>query len=166
MKLLSRFCCLIALGAIGVLIDGAAPFSRGTPPDTNSTHSSNLAARITMLDGHSQMVLLQGVGCRASMCSRVAVRSKAPASARLAALGLHQEVSTWLDSLAGIRDINGAGALFVFKDGSARRLSIVDGNRFFYFANRYLGAEKIDVLKVRSIEFVPEAVTKGAPGVF
>lgn len=166
MKLLWRSCSLIALGAIGVLIDGAAPFSRGTPADTNSTHSSNLAAKITMLDGHSQMVLLQGVGCRVSMCSRVAVRSKAPGSARLAALGLHQEVSTWLDSLAGIRDINGAGALFVFKDGSTRRLSIVDGNRFFYFAKGYFGSGKIDLSEVRSIEFVPESVTKDARRVF
>jgi hypothetical protein len=104
-----------------------------------------------MPNGHSQTVIVQGVGCDVNMCSRVAIRSKS-ADARLAALGLYHEMSTWLDSIAAITEND---ALFVFKDGSKRRLSIIDDNRFFYFADRCFGSGKIDVAKVRSFESVP-----------
>jgi hypothetical protein len=107
-----------------------------------------------MPDGSSRSVAVQGVGCVVSMCSRVAVRST-ESSARLAGFGLHKEMRTWLDSLAAIKDITKSDALFVFKDNSARRLSIVDGNRFFYFAKAHFGLGKIDVMRVRSIEFLP-----------
>ena len=154
MKILSRLGRLILLvTAVGVLGSVAAAVSasylvKGTG------HSSNLMAKITMPDGFSRTVVIQGVGCNVSICSRVAVRSKTEASARLTGLGLHKEVSTWLDSLAAIKDITKTDALFVFKDGSARRLSIIDGNRFFYFANALFGSGKVDVATVRSVEFL------------
>jgi hypothetical protein len=155
MKISSALCNTILLViATGVLVGGAATFSAARPVDAGSGHSSNLRAKITMPDGSSRSVVVQGVGCIVSMCSRVAVRSK-ESPAPLAALGLHREMSTWLDSLAAIKDITKIGALFVFKDGSTQRLSIVDGNRFFYFANAHFGSGKIDVMKVRSIEFLP-----------
>ncbi|HEY6346363.1 MAG TPA: hypothetical protein VIY49_33150 [Bryobacteraceae bacterium] len=155
MKILSRLGSTILLViAIGVLVGGAATFSAARPVDAGLDHSSNLRAKITVPDGSSRSVTVQGVGCNVSLCSRVAVRSTEP-SARLAALGLHRDISTWLDSLAAIKDITKSDALFVFKDGSTRRLSIVDGNRFFYFANAHFGSGKIDVMKVRSIEFLP-----------
>jgi len=56
-------------------------------------------------------------------------------------------MSTWLDSIAAITEND---ALFVFKDGSEWQLSIIDSNRFFYFADRCFGSGKIDVAKVRS----------------
>jgi hypothetical protein len=155
MKISSPFCSTILLIiATSVLVGGAATFSAARPVDAGLDHSSNLRAKITMPDGSSRSVVVQGVGCIVSMCSRVAVRST-ESSARLAAFGLHKEMSTWLDSLAAIKDITKSEALFVFKDGSTRRLSIVDGNRFFYFANAHFGSGKIDVMKVRSIEFLP-----------
>jgi hypothetical protein len=155
MKISSPRCSTILLViAIGVLVGGAATFSPARPVDAGFGHSSNLTAKITMPDGSSRSIIVQGVGCIVGMCSRVAVRSK-ESSARLAAAGLHKEMSTWLDSLAAIKDITENDALFVFKDGSTRRLSIVNGNRFFYFTNAHFASGKIDVMKVRSIEFLP-----------
>jgi hypothetical protein len=155
MKISSPFCSTILLViATGVLVGGAATFFAARPVDAGLGHWSNLRAKITMPDGSSRSVVVQGVGCIVSTCSRVAVRST-ESSARLAAFGLHKEMNTWLDSLAAIKDITKSDALFVFKDGTTRRLSIVDGNRFFYFANPHFGSGKIDVTKVRSIEFLP-----------
>jgi len=46
-------------------------------------------------------------------------------------------------------------AAFFFQHRRAfSALSMVDGNCFFYFANRYFGPEKIDVTKVRWVEFL------------
>ena len=155
MKTLVRFVCpILVVSAIGVLMDGAAAFSR--PENTGIAHSSDLMAKITTPDGFSQTVIVQGVGCNVNICSRVAVRSQSEASPGLAAFGLHKETSTRLDSLAAIKDVTRTDALFVFKNGSSRRLSIVDGNRFFYFAHAHFGAGKIDVMQVRSIEFLPK----------
>jgi hypothetical protein len=153
MKALSRLRDLkILAAAIGVL--GSFAFSAARPAETDRGHSSNLVAKITMPDGGVRTVIVQGVGCAVNMCSRAAVRSKEAADIRLATLGLHRETLTWLDSIAAIKDITNNDASFVLKDGSERRLSIVDGNRFFYFGDRYFGSGKIDVAKVRSIEFV------------
>jgi hypothetical protein len=145
---------ILLVTATSALVGGAATFSAARPIDAGLGHSSNLRAKITVPDGSGRSVVVQGVGCIVSMCSRVVVRSK-ESSARLAVFGLHKEMSTWLDSLAAIKDITKSDALFVFKDGSTRRMSIVNGNRFFYFANGYFGSGKIDVMKVRSIEFLP-----------
>ena len=155
MKISSPRCSTILLViATGVLVGSAATFSAARSEDAGFGHSSNLRAKITMTDGSSRSAVIQGVGCIVSMCSRVAVRST-ESSARLAAFGLHKEMTTWLDSLAAIKDVSNRDALFVFKDGSTRRLSIVNGNRFFYFANAHFGSGKIDVTKARSIEFLP-----------
>ena len=149
-----RYSTILPIITTGILVGGAATFSATRPVDAGFGHSSNLRVEITMPDGSSRSVVVQGVGCIVSMCSRVAVRST-ESSTRLAAFGVHKEMSTWLDSLAAIKDITKSDALFVFKDGSTRRLSIVNGNRFFYFANAHFGSGKIDVMKVRSIEFLP-----------
>lgn len=153
MKALSRLRSLTILAAaLGVL--GSFAFSAVRPAERDNGHSSNLVAKITMPDGDTRTVIGQGVGCAVNMCSRVAVRSKEEVDIRLATLGLHKETRTWLDSIAAIKDITNSGAWFVLKDGSERRLSVVDGNRFFYFGDRYFSSGKIDVAKVRSIEFV------------
>ena len=36
-----------------------------------------------------------------------------------------------------------------------RRLFMVEGNRFVYFANHYFGFLNIDLTKFRSVEFLP-----------
>ena len=117
----------------------------GEPPEDRQGHQSGLTARITMADGTSRMARLEGVGCSASICSRTVIKSKA---------GNESLVKTWLDSLAAIRDTTASDALFVLKDGTARRLSFVTDFRVLYLANRLGGTEKLDLAKLKSVEFL------------
>jgi hypothetical protein len=114
------------------------------PSEDRLGHQSGLTARITMADGTSRMARLNGVGCSASICSRTVIKSKAENDAL---------VKTWLDSIAAIRDTTATDALFVLKDGTARRLSLVTDFRVLYLANRLGGTEKLDLAKVTSVEF-------------
>jgi len=109
-------------------------------------HASSQRARLTLLDGESRTVLLEGVGCPTSMCSRVSVDSKAAGDSVV--------TKTWLDSLTAIKDVSKADALFVFRDGSERRLSVIPLNRVLYIKGKLAGDEKVDLASIRSIEFI------------
>jgi hypothetical protein len=106
-----------------------------------SGHYSPGLARITLRNGDSRTVGFKGVGCEVSMCSRVRIQSRAKGSM------VHSD--TWLDSIVAIKDITSADALFVFKDGTTRRLAVVTGNRILYFAD-----ERLDMGKLQSVEFL------------
>jgi hypothetical protein len=103
-----------------------------------------LTAKITMADGTVRMAALEGVGCSASICSRVAIKGKAEGAA----------VTTPLDSIAAIRDTTANGALIVMKDGTRRRLTLLNDFRVLYLANRSRGARKLDIATVKSVEFI------------
>ena len=73
-------------------------------------HESSLRARVTISDGTSRRITLQGVGCAQGMCSRVRMRDS-------------KTGGVWLDRLASVRDISQIAtgpvhAVFTFKDGS------------------------------------------------
>ena len=114
------------------------------PSEDRQGHLSGLTARITMADGTSRMARLEGVGCSASICSRTVIKSKAENESL---------VKTWLDSIAAIRDTTATDALFVLKDGTARRLSLVTDFRVLYLASRLGGTEKLDLARIKSVEF-------------
>jgi hypothetical protein len=107
-------------------------------------HLSGMTVRITMTDGTSRMTRLEGVGCSASICSRTVLKSKA---------GNESLVKMWLDTIAAIRDTTDSDALFFMKDGTARRLSLVKDFRVMYLGTRLGGTEKLDLAKVKSVEF-------------
>ncbi len=107
-------------------------------------HLSGLAATITMRDGATRTVRLEGVGCPQAICSRTAIKAKT---------GADSLVQTWFDSLAAITDTTPSDALFVLKDGTSRRMSLVYDFRVLYLANRLGGTERLDLAKVQSIEF-------------
>jgi hypothetical protein len=88
----------------------------------------------------------EGVGCAEALCSRVAVRTNAEGDSRV--------TRTWLDTIAAINDIRSESALFVMKDGTARRLSVIHDNRFLYFADQRGVEKKINLAGVESIEFL------------
>jgi hypothetical protein len=111
-------------------------------------HLSGLTARITMRDGAIRTVRLEGVGCPINICSRTAIKAKA---------GADREVYTWLDSLVAIRDTTDRDALFVSKDGTSKRMSLITDFRVLYLAKRLGGAEKLDLARIRSLELVPAA---------
>jgi len=79
------------------------------------------------------------------MFSRVLIRSKRENGVPL---------RTWFDSIASIKDATAADALFVMKDGTERRLAFVPDFRVFYVSNRIGLTEKLDLAKIRSLEFL------------
>jgi hypothetical protein len=133
--------CVCALVGLVALAGGA-----WAGPKEARAESAGLVARMTRANGTSQTVTLEGVGCSEALCSRVAVQSKAENDRRV--------TKTWLDTIASIRDITSKDALFVLKNGTTRRLSVVHDNRFLYFADQHGGERKIDLAGIKSIEFL------------
>ena len=109
-------------------------------------HLSGLTARITRPDGTVQMAKLEGLGCSQSICSRVAIKGKASNNSL---------TSVWLDSIAAIKDTTENGALLVMKDGTGQRISLVTDFRVLYLANQSRSPEKLDLTKIKSLEFLP-----------
>ena len=133
---------LIIVSAVGIGFLASAGLS-SLPPRilADRGHYSPALAKVTWPNGVSRTLSFKGVGCAISMCSRVRIQSKVKDS-----LAVN---NTWLDSVAAITDISSQDALFTFKDGTARRLSIISGNRYLYFANG-----KSEMGTFESVQFV------------
>lgn len=141
MKTLSLAARLVAI-AIVCVAAGAANIAPRSLTNLEGHHSS-LRATLTMTDGTTRAVNLEGVGCPESMCSRVKARELAN--------------SIWLDGLASVSGISQTAgpvtATFKFKNGTERQASIVATNRVLY-VQRPLGfTEKIDLGSVSKIDF-------------
>ena len=104
-----------------------------------------MMAKVVSADGTSRTVRLEGVGCTESMCSRVFIRSKGESGAPL---------RTWFDSIASIKDATATDALFVMKDGTERRHTLVTDFRVLYVLNPNGRTEKLDLTKIRSLELL------------
>jgi hypothetical protein len=131
----------IVLVAVCCLVGGKGIAS----VEANAGHKTSLPAVITMADGTTKAITLEGVGCTASMCSRVRARE-------------NNSDSIWLDGLTSmrhIRDANGAvQATFTFNNGIEREGSIAQDNRVLYIS-RWLGnPEKLDLARIHRIDFV------------
>src|ERR1700733_899829 len=129
----------------GILIAGAL-FLPSTPLWA-------LTARVTMSDGTTRTATFEGVGCSASICSRVAIKGKVGGT----------PVTTRLDSIAAIRDTTADSALLVLKNGTTRRLTLITDFRVIYLDNRSGGEkkeEKLDLARTRSVEFIAGVHTR------
>lgn len=62
--------------------------------------------------------------------------------------------SVWLDSVATIQGGNDRTVVVSMKDGSKRQMSLVDGFRVVYVENGLGTSEKVDLSKVKSVEFL------------
>jgi hypothetical protein len=135
-RLRMSFMALALLTPIGFTMRGASRL-----PQVEEGHVSGLTAKITMPSGFTRTVKIEGVGCTASLCSRTAIRGKVE----------HGSIAkTWFDMIAAIKDTAENEALFVMRDGTQRRLSLLNDFRVLYLAP----GEKLDLAKVKSIEFV------------
>ena len=139
MKIL-RFGCVAIVLAIPAFTSGGASL-----PSQVEGHRSGMMAKVVSADGTSRTVRLEGVGCSESMCSRVFIRGRDEGGAPL---------RTWLDSIASIKDGTAADALFVMKDGTERRLTFVSDFRVLYISNPNGRAQKLDLARIRSLEFL------------
>jgi len=146
-KLFRAGCLAAGLVAIASFTSGANGPSQATSVDQVSAnhHLSGLMARITMRDGTTRTVKLEGVGCTQSICSRTAIKAKSESNS---------VVRTWFDGLAAIQDTTPRDALFVMKDGTSKRMSLLTDFRVLYLANRLGGLERLDLGALKSIEFV------------
>ena len=145
---------IFRIGSIAACLLATVPFTSAVtapPSDVNQSqqsangHMTGLMAKITMRDGTTRTVKLEGVGCLQSICSRTAIKVKAKTDSL---------VRTWFDGLAAIKDTTAADALFVLKDGTSQRMSLLSDFRVLYLANRLGGTEKLDLAKVQAIEFL------------
>ena len=119
----------------------------GVPmPRVFSAGSSSRVVKVTLLDGTTQRITLDGVGCSETLCSRIAVAAKAKGDRRVNSIPL--------DSIAAVKDITKDGALFVFRDGTTQRLSVIHDNQVFYTSNASRAVAKIDLAHVQSVEFL------------
>jgi hypothetical protein len=131
------------LTLIGLIVAAGA---LSTVPGEAKAGRLPIVARMTLANGSSRTVTLEGVGCSQTMCSRVAVRSKADGDSRV--------TRTWLDTIAAIKDVTSEDALFVLRNGTTCRLSVIHDNRFLYFADQNGVGGKIDLAGVKSVEFL------------
>jgi hypothetical protein len=133
----------IVYALVGLIAIAGSPW---VGPNEASAGSARLVARMTLVNGGLQTITLEGVGCSEALCSRVAIRSTADGDSRVTKM--------FLDRIAAIQDITSKDALFVMKNGTARRLSVVHDNRFLYFADQRGVEGKIDLAGIKSVEFL------------
>jgi hypothetical protein len=117
----------------------------GRTPKQVETHASGLAARVTFSDGTDRTVTLEGVGCSSAICSRLFIEARS---------NDESVVRMWIDTLSGVRDIRPASALFVMKDGTQRRLSLITDFRVLYVNQGSTRTQKLDLSKIQSLEML------------
>jgi hypothetical protein len=119
----------------------------GTPAKESTAQAMRLV-RLGLQDGSSKVARLDGVGCDESICSRIAVNSRA--------VGNVIVNRTRFDSIAAIREISNDSAVFVLKDGSTHRVSVIPDNRVLYVIASDGHTQKIGLRQVKSIQFNPK----------
>ena len=129
-----------------MMILGAALFSPAafTTRLVSGEPARGLMAKITLLNGSTQTMKFEGVGCTSSICSRTVLKSKTGDSA----------VSTRLDGIAAIKDVRDGDALFVLRDGKEQRMSLLTDFRVLYLTNSRGASEKVDLATVKNVEFL------------
>jgi hypothetical protein len=114
-------------------------------PQVQPAHLSGLTARITLPDGTIRRAKIEGVGCSIAICSRVAIKGKTASDSL---------DGTWLDAIAAIRQTTENDAVLVLKNGMEKRISLLKDFRVLYIATENSGKEKVDLAKVKSLEFL------------
>ena len=110
-----------------------------------TANAAQVTAKITLTDGQTRIARLEGVGCTAAICSRTAIHAKAKDESL---------VKTRFDALASIEDATPRDAVFVMKSGAVERRSLLTDFRVLHLANPSGGTEKLDLSKVKSVQFL------------
>jgi hypothetical protein len=92
------------------------------------------------------MAKLEGLGCTSSICSRVAIKGEVNSGSR---------ARFWLDGIATIKDIRQDDALLVMKNGTEQRMKLITDFRVLYLGSRSGGPERLDLTRIKSLEFLP-----------
>ncbi len=118
-------------------------------PVTIATNAANrtsgFSARLTLPNGDTQLVKLEGVGCTVSICSRTHVKGHA----RSASLGAFA-----FDAIRKIESAPQNRVSLLMKDGSRQAMSLVPDFRVLYFWTESGEPEKLDLSVVKSLDFM------------
>ena len=131
------------LAAIGTLcLIATVSFAR---PHNDLTHRSALPVTLTLTDGAQQTAILQGVGCKESMCSSVRAQE-------------WTWDSFWLDDIASIRHISGgrSGPLQVvlgLKHDGERPATVIETNRILYVTDAHGRSRTVDLGSLTQVDF-------------
>lgn len=132
-----------AMGAISDTLKHSRP-----KPQSPGHHASGLMARVALHNGTYRTVTLDGFGCSAAICSRVFVEGRT---------GEGSAAKIWIDGLSAIRDITANSAVFVMKDGTQQRLSLITDFRVLYMQEGSSKPQKLDLSNVQSLQMVESA---------
>jgi hypothetical protein len=135
-NLAARIACLAGMAIASFGMDSTNGFS--------PFHTAGMSLKITTRDGSARIVKLEGVGCTLSICSRTMMKAKAERDALM---------KLSLDGIAAIRDTADHDALFVMRDGTQKRLTLVKDFRVLYFADSG-HSERLGIENVKSIDFL------------
>lgn len=140
------------LAPVTMTIRGSNPAAQvGEAVSTSDAPSSTWTARLTLFHGGSRLVKIEGVGCTRSICSRTDIRGRGEHEAFEHPGSLD---SIPFDAIDAIQNTTPTRALFVLKDGTRRRISLVTDFRVLYVRDESGKAQKLDLSEVASVEFV------------
>jgi hypothetical protein len=107
--------------------------------------ASILKARLTLLNGASRLVTLEGVGCTRSICSRTHIEGTAG----------HQPSTIAFSAIGTIQNTTPKSALFVLQDGARQSMSLIEDFRVLYLLDEAGRSQKVDLAEVKSLQFMP-----------
>lgn len=110
-----------------------------------ANRTSGFSARLTLPNGDTQLVKLEGVGCTVSICSRTHIEGHAR-NASLEAVEF--------DAIRKIESIPQNRVTLLMKDGSSQAMSLVTDFRVLYLRSESGAPEKLDFSEVKSVEFL------------
>jgi hypothetical protein len=141
---ITYFISLLLIVATLTLQGASGPSSR-TNGNSSQEHIPGLTAKVTLANGATEIVRIDGIGCTESMCSMLLTKAKTAGNT---------VVEIWFDSIAAIRDIRQNDAVFVTKDGAERRLTFISDFRVLYVSNGDGAKKKIDLAKIKALDVV------------
>jgi hypothetical protein len=110
-----------------------------------------LTAKLTLLNGASRLVTLEGVGCTRSICSRTHIEGAV--EHQPSAAGSLQSIA--FNAIDAIQNTSPNSALFVLKDGTRLSMLLVKDFRVLYLRDESGRPGKLDFEEVKSLEFMP-----------
>ena len=137
---------IVAAVVMSAAGDQAVGFNQRPRPVATAKPQLLRPVRVSLKNAASRTISLDGDGCTESLCSRISINTRVRGDAVLSKI--------MLDNISAIRDINDNDALFIFKNGDEKRLSVVPYNRVLYVINEAGKIEKLDLAKLKSVEFL------------
>ena len=137
---LSAVVTLLAMGWIAAVVSHIASEAVAAATVSAASHP----VEITLRDGRRLHGSLDGVGCSETLCSRVAVRGRE--------IGVSAVTRTDFDIIDRIVSVGGGGAEFHLKDGTVRRIGVVQDNQVLYVFESGR-AQKVNLADVEAVDF-------------